>query len=632
MDNNRLSDVAFFQLSAYTAPAITEAKKGAYVEYGDDNNYFQYLIDKYLYSPTNSSIITGIANMIYGKGLIALDAAKKPNEYARFISIVKQEGIKKAALERKMLGMAALQVIKKDGAVTLVDHFPMHTLRPEKCNEKGEIEAYYYMYDWSKKKPSEQPKRIPAFGFGNGNEAEIYVIKPYVSGYHYFSPIDYSGALPYCVLEEEIADYLINDVKNGFSGTKIINFNNGVPPEEKRDEIKRDVLSKTTGSRGDKVIVSFNQNSESKTTIDDVSLNDAPSHYEYLAKECFEKLIVGHRVTSPMLLGIRDTGGGLSNNTDEIETSTLLFLNLVIKPYQQEIIQALDTILAVNEIALDLKFERLQPLDNDTMIEENEVINALTSMSPLVATKVLDSMTPNEIRALIKLPAKAEGTSIEMSKQDNLDELADDFTNLGEDIQDNWILIDENDVDVEIEGELDTLIEDLNKRENKETILSKIFKFVSTGTARPNSTSEQDKKIDGARFITRYRYDGGLSSNSRDFCRKMVGANKVYRKEDIEQMSMKVVNAGFGVGGSNTYDIFLYKGGARCKHKWTRMTLFNTEGLGIDVNNPNAQTISTNKAESMGYRVRNPKEVAMKPEDMTYEGYTEEYYKKRFEK
>jgi hypothetical protein len=487
------------------------------------------------------------------------------------------------------------------------------------------------MYDWSKKKPSEQPKRIAAFGFGNGNEAEIFIIKPYVSGYHYFSPIDYSGALPYCVLEEEIADYLINDVKNGFSGTKIINFNNGVPPEEKRDEIKRDVLSKTTGSRGDKVIVSFNQNSDSKTTIDDVSLNDAPSHYEYLAKECFEKLIVGHRVTSPMLLGIRDTGGGLSNNTDEIETSTLLFLNLVIKPYQQEIISALDTILAVNDIALDLKFDRLQPLDNDTMIEENEVINALTSMSPLVATKVLDSMTPNEIRALIKLPAKAEGTSLEMSSQDNLDDIADDFTNLGEDIPEHWILIDENDVDVEIESDLDNLIDELNKRENKETVLSKIFKFVSTGTARPNSKSEQDQKIDGARFITRYRYDGGLSSNSRDFCKKMVSANKVYRKEDIEQMSTKVVNAGFGVGGSNTYDVFLYKGGARCKHKWTRVTFFNTEGLGIDVTNPNATTISTNKAESMGYRVRNPREVAMRPADMTYEGYTEEYYKKRFE-
>ena len=121
------------------------------------------------------------------------------------------------------------------------------------------------------------------------------------SGFHYYTPIDYSGALPYALLEEEIADYLINDVKNGFSGTKVINFNNGIPSDEKRDEIKRDVLNKLTGSKGEKVIVAFNSNAESKTTVDDIPLNDAPAHYEYLSKECFEKLIVGHRVTSPML-------------------------------------------------------------------------------------------------------------------------------------------------------------------------------------------------------------------------------------------------------------------------------------------------------------------------------------------
>jgi len=612
MDNNRLSEVAFITLSAYTAPAITEAKKGAYVEYGDDNNYFQYLIDRYLYSPTNSSIITGIGNMIYGKGLIALDASKKPNEYARFISIVKQEGIKKAALERKMLGMAALQVIKKDGVVTLVDHFPMHTLRPEKCNEKGEIEAYYYMYDWSKKKPSEQPKRIAAFGFGNGNEAEIFVIKPYVSGYHYFSPIDYSGALPYCVLEEEIADYLINDVKNGFSGTKIINFNNGVPPEEKRDEIKIDVLSKTTGSRGDKVIVSFNQNSESKTTIDDVSLNDAPSHYEYLAKECFEKLIVGHRVTSPMLLGIRDTGGGLSNNTDEIETSTLLFLNLVIKPYQQEIISALDSILAVNDIALDLKFDRLQPLDNDTMIEENELINALTSMSPLVATKVLDSMTPNEIRALIKLPAKAEGTSLEMSSQDNLDNLVDKLIDLGEDEDEEWTLVDVRTVDYETEEEFDALIE----RANTPSMLSKIMKFfeVSTGTAYTRRNSEQDNKL----FKTRYRYIGEISEKSREFCKKMIQANKLYRKEDIIAMENEIVNAGFGPEGANRYSVWFYKGGGACHHAWQRETYARS----TDMKSPLAQKVSPAEQRKAGYIAPvNDAKVYQRPIDMPNKGF-----------
>ncbi len=175
-------------------------------------------------------------------------------------------------------------------------------------------------------------------------------------------PVDYVGALPYAVLEEEIADYLINDTLNGFSGTKVINFNNGVPDEEKRKQVKNDVLKKLTGARGEKVIVAFNSNKESETTVTDLPLNDAPAHYQYLSEECRSKLIVGHRVTSPMLIGVRETGGGLGNNADEIKTASLLFDNITINSMQEEITDAMDTILAVNDISLNLYFKTLQPL------------------------------------------------------------------------------------------------------------------------------------------------------------------------------------------------------------------------------------------------------------------------------
>ena len=121
-------------------------------------------------------------------------------------------------------------------------------------------------------------------------------------------------------------------------------------------------MQKLTGARGEKVIVAFNNNAESKTTVDDIPLNDAPAHYQYLSEECFRKLIVAHRVTSPMLLGIREGNNGLGNNADEIETATLLMDNIVIKTYQDQIIDSMDTILAVNEIALDLYFKTLKPL------------------------------------------------------------------------------------------------------------------------------------------------------------------------------------------------------------------------------------------------------------------------------
>jgi hypothetical protein len=584
-----MSNISIVNLSAYTSPVIQENKKNDFIEYGSDNNYFQYLIDRYLYSATNNAIITGVTNMIYGKGIDALDSNKKPNEYAQMRSIIKGDMLKKVALERKMLGMAAMQVVKEKGLVKKLDHFPMHTLRAEKCNDKGEIEAWYYYPDWTKKKPSEAAKRIPAFGFGNGNEVEIYIIKPYVSGFHYYTPIDYSGALPYSVLEEEIGDYLINDVQNGFSGTKVINFNNGIPSEEMRDQIKRDVLGKLTGSRGEKVIVAFNANAESKTTVEDIPLNDAPAHYEYLSKECFEKLIVGHRVTSPMLLGIRDSGGGLGNNADEIKTATLLFDNIVIKPYQLEIIDALDDVLAVNDISLKLYFKTIQPL---------EFVDA-SGMNAEVTE---------------------EETGYKMSAHTN-PSIADLLIDKGEKLGEEWILIDETEVDLDSEEELDAEIESLNNPKKKE--LSLIQKLATAISGRPNAKSSQDENVDGIKFITRYRYSGA-KTGEREFCNKMLRADKLYRKEDIENTNSNFVNAGQGHKGQ-PYNLFLYKGGVNCKHKWLRQTFVSFENVKIDVNNPNATQISTNKAEKYGYRVRNPKEVAMTPFDMPNNGHHPNY-------
>jgi hypothetical protein len=591
-----MSNISIVNLSAYTSPVIQENKKNNYIEYGSDNNYFQYLIDRYLYSATNGAIITGVANMIYGKGLDALDSNKKPNEYAQMKSIIKDSDLRKIALERKLLGMAAMQVVIEKKQVKQVLHFPMQTLRAEKCNDKGQIEAWYYHPDWTKKKPSEDVKRIPAFGFGNGNEVEIYVIQPYVSGFDYYSPIDYSGSLPYALLEENIADYQINDVQNGFSGTKVINFNNGIPSEEMRDKMKRDVMGKLTGARGEKVIIAFNANAESKTTVEDLPLNDAPAHYEYLSKECFDKLIVGHRVTSPMLLGIRTGEGGLGNNADEIKTATLLFDNIVIKPYQLEIIDAIDEILAVNSISLKLYFKTIQPLE----FVDVEGMNKETT---------------------------EEETGVKMCSH-NLasDSIADLLIDKGEELSEEWFLIDETEVDYDTEEELDSEINTLNNK--KKSTLSKMWKFItSTGTAKPLIKSpEQDKVIDGVQFITRYVYSGNLTGE-REFCSKMLRAKKVYRKEDIINMETQVVNSGFGKNGSDVYSIWLYKGGPRCEHKWLRRTYASFETK-IDPTNPNAKPLSIATAEKYGYRIRNDKEVSMKPSDMPTKGYTQEYWDK----
>jgi hypothetical protein len=134
------------------------------------------------------------------------------------------------------------------------------------------------------------------------------------------------------------------------------------------------------------------------------------------------------------------------------------------------------------------------------------------------------------------------------------------------------------------------------------------------GTAIPNASSVQD----GEKFKSRYRYIGELRSNSIEFCVKMINANKLYRLEDINLMSSRVVNAGWGPEGTNTYDILLYKGGGACRHVWQR----ETYRLKADVNNPNAEIITPAEARKEGEILPTIDPLAYKkPNDMPNNGF-----------
>jgi hypothetical protein len=359
-------------LSAYEMPKAIEDKLKDYVAYGEDNDYFSFLIQQYLQSATNNAAIKSISDLIYGQGLCIDGLEKDSAQVKELRKLINHRDLKKIILERKMLGMAAMQVIYSKAGnnrkVVGIKHFPIHTLRPEKMNSEGVIENYYYHPNWADKRPSDTLKKIPTFG--NSKEAvELFILKPYISGYSYFSPVGYSGALPYCELENEISDYLLNEAKNSFSGTKVINFNNGVPSATERSAISNDVKQKLTGSKGQKVIVAFNENADSKATVEDISLNDAPAHYEYLANEAMHKILVGHRVTSPMLLGIKDGGNGLASNSDEIMVASQLFNSTVIRNFQDEILDALEEVLELNGEVPELYFITSQPIE---FTEENQ--------------------------------------------------------------------------------------------------------------------------------------------------------------------------------------------------------------------------------------------------------------------
>ncbi|MEJ6791975.1 MAG: hypothetical protein QNK89_04380 [Lacinutrix sp.] len=556
--------IRIVNLSTYTTPEVKEYKNKNWVAYGEDNNYYQFLIDRYNGSATNNAAINGISQMIFGRGIDATNSNKRPDEYAQMKSLLKDDDVRKLSYDLKLMGQCAMQVVynKKHTRIIEVAHFPIETLRSGKANEEGEVDSYYYMADWSEVKPSDEPERLAAFGTSKEN-IEIYCVKPYRAGFYYYSPVDYQGGLQYAELEEEIANYHLNNIMNGLAPSMLINFNNGIPDEEERSIIENKIREKFSGSsNAGRFILSFNDNNESGATVEPVQLSDAHQQYQFLSEESMSKVMVSHRIISPMLLGIKDNTG-LGNNAEELKTASVLMDNTVIRPFQNLLIGAFDNILAFNGITLNLYFRTLQPL------EFIDLENAMTK-------EQVEEETGEKLSTQLKAPCwdgyEQIGTKINDGKEVPNCVPLEDIDRLKSDIYNSLMNIEDEDLS---EYELiDT--RPANEYDDK---LNSSIKFASAISSSPAKVSEQDTSI----LKVRYKYTTGRSTEgkTRDFCDKMLSADKVYRKEDLDKQSSD--NSQFAPSGESSYNIWLYKGGVNCSHYWERRTYLRKNNKQISV-------------------------------------------------
>ena len=604
--------VNFLQLSTYTTPEVKEVSNQEWVSYGADNNYFQFLIDRYNGSATNNALINGISQMIVGRYLDATDSNRKPGEYAEMKSMISEDMQMKLASDLKLMGQCAIQVIYSEdrSRIAQVEHVPIETLRAEKCNEEGEIPAYYYFYDWSEYQQGDELERIPVFGTSR-NEIEILYIKPYRAGFKYYSPVDYQGGIQYAELEEEIANYHLNNIMNGLAPSMLINFNNGTPTEEERNIIEQKIAAKYQGtSNAGRFILAFNDNADSAATMEAVQLSDAPQQYEFLSTESMKKIMVAHRVTSPILFGIKDMTG-FGNNAEEIVTASTLMDNTVIRPFQQLLLNAFDDILAYNKVVLNLYFKTLQPLEfNDlTNATNKEQIEEETGQK-FSFSKVIDGKVAyetieeaeskaNEIGCMGYHEHEVDGKIYYMPCQDHTDlkkPCEPGYEMIGTKMKDGKEV--PNCVPLNVNEELTKAI--LSELENKgedeemegyelidsrpaneyDELLNHSLKFATDLASVPISTPNKKSSQDTSIIKVRYRYYGS-NNPEREFCRKMWAAKKVYRMEDLNKESN--ANPGLGPGGSDYYNLWLYKGGVNCQHYWERRTYLRKNNERITV-------------------------------------------------
>ena len=500
-----------------------------WVQYGDDNLFPQYLIDLYKSSATHNALCTSIAMMIFGDGVQAntLEARLKIEEWGL------DDEIRKACVDLKIQGGFALEVVYSIDRTTIskVRHCPFENLRSGEVDENEDCHWYYYSKDWADKR--EEPIAVHAFNPSMKNEhpTQILYVKPFSPGSYYYPKPDYIGSIDYIELDKEIGKYHINNIKNGLAPSFTIHFKNGVPASEERRKIRNDIERQLAGAtNAGKFIVTYSDSPERKPDFEPFPLSDADKQYQFLSTEVSDKIMIGHRVVSSAMFGVK-TAGQLGN-TQELEIASELFDRQVVKPYQRIVKNAVESILGAADA------------------------NAIVTIS------------------------EPEAVQIQASEECHLiDDVADWLIEQGEVMDDDqWVLIDEREYDAEQEQAQDA----------QWHFAMRVPGGSSDSATAPDNRSQIDNDI----VKIRYKYDGD-SPGQRDFCSKMMASGRVYRREDIVGAnwpatlggaSARAVNPGFGPNGSDTYDLLLYKGGPNCRHRWIRRTYLKRDNKRISVN------------------------------------------------
>lgn len=359
-----MGDVRAISLSSHITEVFQEFKPSgkSYILNGKNNAGYDYVIDRYKYSPTNSAILDSYYSYIYGRGLTANYKVNQAGQMAIIQKLFSKDNVKKIVKDFALFHEASFEIIlgKTGNEIAEINHLPKNKVVPTEANEYGEVPSYWYSYNWNdlRKYPAIE---IPAFTQDTTEKKTIFVIKEYTINDFYFARPSYYSGLNYAELEEQISIYCINHIKNGLSAGYIINVNEGITDDEVKDAFERNVIRKFTGSENaNKFILSFNSNKDSATTLEAVQVADAHQQYQFLTEEARKQLLTAHKVVSGAILGIQ-SGTGFSSNADEIETAFNETMLNVIKPLQDTLTDGFEYVLGQNNITLQLYFEPLRP-------------------------------------------------------------------------------------------------------------------------------------------------------------------------------------------------------------------------------------------------------------------------------
>jgi hypothetical protein len=507
-----MSNIQSINLSAYQpVEAVETENRAGWINYGQNNLFPQHLITLYYNSPIHNALTNSIAYMIEGQGT----------------GTILDNALQGIAFDLKLQGSFCAEVIWSMDftRVVQINHLPFENCRLAYDKEEDDVTGIFYSKDWANIRSKKgKPEFIPAFNPSIAQEQPRQVIYAHgmMAGSSYYAKPDYFGALNYVELSYQMGLYHVNNILNGLFPSFIINFLNGIPQKEERESIRREWETRLSGAaNAGKFLMTFNEDPSRAPQIQDFPLSDADKQYQFLSEETAKQIMVGHRVVSPLIHGIRDTTG-FGSNKDEMVVGLEIFNNQVIKPYQRIIERVFTPILG------EINIEMNSPFNDEVVVVEPTVQTAELKKKVVAAE---NNFSDEQGRVWINA-LKEKGEVVDLNE---------------------WELLSEEDVT------------DPHNEQNFRQEYMSVRDYANADERSPFG--------DTGLYKLRYAYSQNLSEDSREFCQEMVGLSQSglsFRFEDIQDMSDAGINGEFAPQGSSTYNIFIWKGGAFCHHFWKR--------------------------------------------------------------
>jgi hypothetical protein len=602
------SNIVRVMLSDYTPVAANEKEdRGGWVRFGDNNLFPEYLEEMAASSPVHGALCTSISQMVAGDGVVGLSEiqAKQFGITDKFID--------KTARDLKIQGWYCWELkpsISGEGIVK-IEHLPITQVRLAKSDDDDEITGVYYCRDWSNQRKY-KPVFIPLWNGRPATEEDaegnaIPRTSAYVSFLNdpaakYYGMPDYWPSINAIELSRQISIYHVNNILNGLFPAFIVNFLNGIPDPDEKTKIIQEWERHASGARNaGKAFFTFGDPNTTAPQITTFPISDADKQYQFLSEESTRLIMVGHRVVSPLLFGIRDTGGGLGSNSDELRQALAIFTANTIKPMQQNIVEGLEEVTKIT--GLSIKPYVINGIVDDVITTDTTAADEDVASSALNGAQIaslVEIVTQVAVGAIPKESARAiVEASFPTLTAEQVASIFNSITEGGiqpEEVLQSAILsalmlgqkkkpeLNQADADawlnklrdagetIDLE-EWELVHEDEAGDHETESDLNEKYRGLELSLESYANGDEKSKHGDAGLHKLRYAYSQNLSADSRPFCVEMVGlsqAGKVYRYEDIQAMGDAGENGQFAPEGSSTYDIFLWKGGAFCHHFWKR--------------------------------------------------------------